>query len=174
MPFVSSIRGTFGPASENKGVGNGGQIAELLRQDPNNSGLPTGGTITTAGGYRIHSFTTTGSSSFNLNAITNLDVEVLMVGGGGGTGQYAGGGGGGEVLWILRSISTATNALFIGAGGVGSNGTFATTMHGQSTTGFGETAKPGGGGKSSDDATPPNNGTDTSVGNLWVLLSVQV
>ena len=117
MPFVSSIRGTFGPASENRGVGRGDQISELVRQDPFSPGLPSGGTITTAGGYRIHTFTDTGTTSFNLNSISNLDVEILLVGGGGGVGGIGGGGGGGGVVYGSTTVSSPSNAVTVGVGG---------------------------------------------------------
>ena len=52
MPFVSSVRGNFGPQAKNKRNGGKGDIS--------------GGTITTAGGYKIHTFTTVGASEFNV------------------------------------------------------------------------------------------------------------
>jgi len=55
-------------------------------------GLPSGGTITTSGDYKIHSFTSTGTFT---NTIASLSVEYLIVGGGGaGAGGYQAGGGG--------------------------------------------------------------------------------
>jgi len=90
MPFVSSVRGTFGPTSENRGVSKGVALSEFLRQDPNSPAAPSGGTITTAGGYRIHTFTanawnSTLSSAFNTtNYGQALEVEVLVVAGGAG------------------------------------------------------------------------------------------
>jgi hypothetical protein len=119
MPFVSSIRGTFGPASENRGVADGGQVAELLRQDPNSPGLPTGGTITTAGGYRIHTFTDTGTTSFNLNSISSLNVEYLVVAGGGGSAPLGGGAGaGGYRTGTLNGLDTP-RTVTVGAGSFG-------------------------------------------------------
>ena len=56
----------------------------------------TGGSITTSGDYKIHTFTS--SSSFNVSQIgtdTNIDFLVVAGGGGGGSGHNAGGGGGG-------------------------------------------------------------------------------
>ena len=49
------------------------------------SGLPTGGTVTTSGSYRIHSFTSSGT--FVVPSGTTLsNVEYLVVGGGAGGG----------------------------------------------------------------------------------------
>ena len=67
----------------------------------------TGGTITTysSGGidYKVHSFTSTGNTTFNV--LAGGDVEYLIVAGGGGGGGYApepgspgGGGGAGGLL----------------------------------------------------------------------------
>jgi hypothetical protein len=110
----------------------------------------TGGTVSYAGGYTIHSFLTTGSSNFIVNSTGT--AEIFMVGGGGASNAYSGGGGGGEVIYFSRSLSSSAYPLVVGAGGVGkSNNAWALTMQGSSTTGFGETALPGGGGLGSDD-----------------------
>lgn len=58
--------------------------------------LPTGGTITTSGGYRIHTFTSSGTFTVYT---TQDNIEYLVIAGGGGGGPGAanshGGGGGG-------------------------------------------------------------------------------
>jgi len=95
MPFVSSVRGTFGATSENRGVGNSGVLAELIRQNPNSSSLPTGGTVTTAGGYRIHTFTPSGITGSASTFVTTAgamptSMEAFMWGGGAGTGGAGG------------------------------------------------------------------------------------
>jgi hypothetical protein len=146
MPFINSVRGTYGAQSSTKN-----KIQALGGTDS------TGGTITTAGGYRIHTFTAVGTSTFTASGSGN--VEILMVGGGGAAGYYAGGGGAGEVLFISRAIISGAHSLTIGAGGIGSSGTYSTAMNGNQTTGFGETAKPGGGARSSDDRDNPISGT---------------
>jgi len=59
----------------------------------------TGGTVTTSGDYKIHTFTSVGSTNFVVSSVgtaPNNTFQVLIVaGGGGGGGQYVGGGGGG-------------------------------------------------------------------------------
>ena len=48
----------------------------------------TGGTVTTDGDYKIHTFTTAGSTNFvvsNVGSSPNNTIQVLMVAGGGGT-----------------------------------------------------------------------------------------
>ena len=102
-------------------------------------------------------------------------IEVLAVGGGGAAGSYSGGGGGGEVITVNRTISAGTYPIVIGAGGAGTTSSgWADSRHGNATTCFGESVKPGGGGKSSDDRNasspvssgiPPDNGYDLRVAN---------
>ena len=111
MPFVSSVRGSYGPQSERQWAGG-------------ITTTPTGGTITTAGGYRIHTFLVGQSgTSFvlpkieglsNVNGTTN--VEYLVVGGGGGGARTHGGGGGGAGGYRTGSISTAVNSYIVSVG----------------------------------------------------------
>ena len=59
----------------------------------------TGGTITQVGNDYVHTFTSTGTSSF-VAPNANVSAQVLVVGGGGGGGyDGAGGGGGGGVIY---------------------------------------------------------------------------
>ncbi|MDD5676591.1 MAG: hypothetical protein PHW60_01190 [Kiritimatiellae bacterium] len=58
-----------------------------------NSAVATGGTITTNGNYRIHTFTNVGTTNFVVSG-GSLTCDVLIVAGGGGGGQSRGGGGG--------------------------------------------------------------------------------
>lgn len=137
MPFVSSVRGTFGPISENRGVSNGAALSEFLRQDPNSPAVPTGGTITTAGGYRIHTFTTVGSSTFStVNYGQTLSVEYLVVAGGGGAGgEIAGGGGAGGYLSGTLTIPSSSQTITVGGGGAGGTGPHGNPGPNQGTSG---------------------------------------
>lgn len=123
MPFVSSLRGTFGPTSENKGVAKGQALGEYLRQDPNSLAAPQGGTITNVGGYRIHTFTTSGTTTSTqtfstVNYGQSLSVEYLVVGGGGGGGNtVAGAGGGGGYLTGSVNVPAGSYSVQIGGGG---------------------------------------------------------
>ena len=67
MPIVSTVRGSYGSQGRfnNRKIGLGS----------------TGGTITLSGGYRIHTFTGTGESTFTPDA--RGTVEYLIVAGGG-------------------------------------------------------------------------------------------
>tara|TARA_B100000941_G_scaffold161052_1_gene114577 strand:+ start:31 stop:1560 length:1530 start_codon:yes stop_codon:yes gene_type:complete len=84
--------------------------------------LPSGGTITSAGGYRYHTFNSSGNF---VNTIASLSAEFLLVAGGGGggsgddgTGGGTGGGAGGAIDGTA-TLSAATFAIVIGAGGSG-------------------------------------------------------
>ena len=97
-------------------------------------GAPTGGTITTSGSYRIHSFTSSGT--FGVTNQTLQNVEYLVIAGGGGGGVANGGGGGGGAGGYRNStgsensgrnsstesklsLGVANYTVTIGAGGAG-------------------------------------------------------
>lgn len=81
--------------------------------------LPTGGTITTSGSYRIHTFT---SSDIFTNTISTT-AEYLIVAGGGGGGSDAGGGGGaGGMITGSTSITPQSYTVTVGGGGAGGTG----------------------------------------------------
>lgn len=71
--------------------------------------------------YRVHSFTSVGTSSFNvLETGTDPEVEYLVVGGGGAGGRgLAGGGGAGGLLSGTTSVDIQNYTISVGAGGVG-------------------------------------------------------
>lgn len=128
----------------------------------------TGGSITqtTIGGlnYKIHSFTTVGTSNFNVSNLgENPQVEYFIVAGGGGAGGSgadgwnAGGGGGGGILSNIGSPITLTAAgnytVTVGSGGTRGNSVSSNSGDGNTAGGrggnssvFGLTAIGGGGG----------------------------
>ena len=85
--------------------------------------LPSGGTITTSGNFRIHSFTSSGTFT---NTIANLSTEILIVAAGGGGGEDNGGGGGGGAVAVstnpITMASTGSSTITVGAGGAGGAG----------------------------------------------------
>jgi hypothetical protein len=104
--------------------------------------IPTGGTITTSGGYRIHTFTS--SSSFVVPSGAPLsNVEYLVIAGGGGGGnRYSGGGAGGYRCSVVGessggglsaearlTLSANSYTVTIGSGGAG--GTVGNASSGQ-------------------------------------------
>ena len=136
---------------------------------------PTGGTITTSGGFRIHEFTT--SSSFVVpSGLTLSNVEYLVIAGGGGgaghkgiAGQSGGGGGaggyrcsvvgessgGGSSAASRLTLSPATYTVTIGAGGAG-DVNFA--ANGQNSVFHTITSTLGGGGAPHDPAGSASSG----------------
>jgi len=83
----------------------------------------TGGTVTTSGGFRIHTFTSVGSTNF---IVTNGGTaQVLVVSGGGAGGGNVGGGGGagGAVFNSAFSLSAGTYSVTVGNGGAIDSGT---------------------------------------------------
>lgn len=82
---------------------------------------------TTVGGvtYRVHRFTSTGSSTFRVSsAPAGAQVEYLVVGGGGGGGgTIAGGGGGGGFVTGSATLAAGNNySVTVGSGGAGALG----------------------------------------------------
>jgi hypothetical protein len=96
MPFVSSVRGSYGAQGRfgKKGI------------------TATGGTVSAFGSYTIHAFTQVGASTFTLNDTTLIDV-LLVAGGGAGGPSYGdqdtgkGGGGAGGVVFKTNYALTA-------------------------------------------------------------------
>ena len=83
----------------------------------------TGGTVTTSGTYKIHTFNSSGTFAVASAGSTGA-IEYLIVAGGGsgGTGYYAGGGGAGGMLSGSATVTQMTNYTVIVGGGGGCNG----------------------------------------------------
>jgi hypothetical protein len=81
------------------------------------SGGTTGGSVTTVGGYKIHTFTGAGTFTPTFSGT----VDVLVVAGGGGGSGLAGGGGGGGYQYITNLQVNAGLAypIQVGTGGTG-------------------------------------------------------
>jgi hypothetical protein len=127
----------------------------------------TGGTITTSGGKRIHTFTADGT----LTVAHGGAVEILVVGGGGGGGfaamSDAGGGGGAGGLVYNSSFAIVPGAIAVT---VGTGGAAATSIAEKGTNGedsvFSTLTAIGGGGGGSDgnDPTGLNKGANGGSG----------
>lgn len=124
----------------------------------------SGGTETTSGGNRIHTFTTVGSATLSCSGIG--DAQILVVAGGGGGGSYGGGGAGG-FLTSSSSLSASSYSIVVGDGGAvstqGANSSF---------IGGGISMTSIGGGRGSDWNTKPENrlggsGGGGGAGNLY-------
>jgi hypothetical protein len=103
----------------------------------------TGGTITTSGGYKIHTFTSSGDLVVNSGG----EVDYLIVAGGGGGGS-GGGGAGGMLTGKITSLSPNTYTITVGGGGGGGRGgsplATPTPSNGTNSTALGLTAIGGG------------------------------
>lgn len=79
----------------------------------------SGGTITTDGDYKVHTFTSSGTFTLTtISGATKVLVQVMVLGGGGGGGFYlGGGGGGGAMLETVVSMGTGSYTVTVGAGG---------------------------------------------------------
>jgi hypothetical protein len=139
----------------------------------------TGGTITTCGDYKIHSFTGPGTFTVSNagNAVGSNKADVLIVsGGGGGGGNLAGGGGGGGLVLIASTNNSALSATSypISIGGGGSpGGTGCNGGAGTNSTVFSLTAVGGGGGTAAGSSptagTPGGSGGGASGGSSAVI-----
>ena len=121
------------------------------------SALPTGGTITTASGYRYHQFDS--SSNFVVPTGFTASAEYLVVAGGGGGGrQFGGGGGAGGYIASSATITAQTYSIVVGGGGAGrsSNGTGTT---GSGSSGFGTSTTGGGGGGGGNNVAGSSGGS---------------
>ena len=112
--------------------------------------LPTGGTITSSGGYRYHTFTSSGT--FAVPSGFSATADYLIVAGGAGGGSDRGGGGGaGGYISSSTTLSTSSNSVTVGGGGAGapsgtSGGTGSQGGAGGTSSIFGTSATGGGGG----------------------------
>ncbi len=105
MPFISSVRGSYGAQGRfgkkaATGVGLGS----------------TGGATTVVGEYRYHAFTSVGNTSFT--AAQSGLIDVLVVGGGGASSiQHSGGAGAGGLIFIKDyAISSGSYGITVGNG----------------------------------------------------------
>ena len=145
MPFISSIRRDH-----------------ARKGQPQPQFEVTGGDVVyTAGGYKIHMFTSVGESQLNVNLLNSnndllhlqsqtLDVEYLVIGGGGGGGNdHGGGGGAGGYRTGGLTLPIAAYPTTVGGGGAGApnvrGSTAARGVSGQNSV-FGSITSTGGGG----------------------------
>src|SRR6056300_67587 len=137
----------------------------------------TGGTITTSGDYKIHTFTASGtftvSCAGNTSGSTTVDY-LVVAGGGGGAVQSTGpqGGAGGAGAGGMRfsfpnpatggtPVSVQAYPITVGAGGSGGTGT---APSGTNSTFSTITSAGGGGGGGGPDSTPGKAGANGGSG----------
>lgn len=120
--------------------------------------VATGGSISTDGDYKVHTFTSSGTFEITDNS---GDVQYLVVAGGGGGGSFAGGGGGagGMRTGTLTSLGVGTYTVTVGAGGAGSpSSPRAPGSAGSDSVFHTITSTGGGGGAGGNPATSAGNG----------------
>lgn len=116
----------------------------------------SGGTITSVGGNRIHTFTTVGTDSITFSSPGT--IQLLVVGGGGGGGaagsagvSAGGGGGAGEVAYYASyPVNAGTYTVVVGNGGLGGQTTGTIDGADGFPSSFGILQANGGGGGSSN------------------------
>ena len=96
-------------------INSGWHVGSETRADP----LTLGGTETTYGSFKIHTFLTSGTFTYS-GASSNITGNILSVAGGGsgGGGGNGAGGAGGMVVENL-SIAPGVYSIVVGAGGPG-------------------------------------------------------
>jgi hypothetical protein len=133
-----------------------------------------GGTVTTDGDYKIHTFTTVGTSSLFIDELSELgynDIEYLIVGGGGAGGLTSraaeAGGAGGLLTGSYTPLFTGSNSIIVGAGGIGAINTAPNTK-GSDSSAFEIIAFGGGKGSQANhpDVAGKNGGSGASNGGL--------
>ena len=144
-------------------------------------GAATGGTVTTDGNFKVHTFNSSGTLTFSKSPTSGVQYLVLAGGGGGGGYRGGGGGAGGYRTGTGFAVTETSYAITVGAGSAGaayntqtpngSDSTFSTITSAGGGGAAGGTASasgsPGGSGAGSADsiggatggaATPPGQG----------------
>ena len=122
----------------------------------------TGGDVTISGGFKIHTFTSSGT--FTVNQPGWVDYLVVAGGGGGGQGESnnfggaGGGGGAGGMLDGSRLIQPGTYTVVVGGGGAGTATLSASGTNGADSFIGSLVVSAGGGFGAGDEQTPPGNG----------------
>jgi hypothetical protein len=154
MPFISSVRGNYGPLKKTQVAG-----------DPELKFRITGGnSITVAGGYRIHTFTGPGTwDSTQYQYVQN--VEYLVLAGGGGGGPRHGGGGGGAGGYQQSNINVPGTSHGVTRGAAGSGQFFPSTgTPGSPSSWFTITSTGGGRGAGYHDSNSEPGGSGGGAG----------
>jgi len=147
--------------------------------------VATGGTITFSGAFKIHTFTTVGTTNFVVSKVlpTGFSVQLLVVAGGGaGSGDRAAGGGAGGLIFTTTNLVLGTYPVVVGDGGTvgignvhGTNG-LNSSFNGQVAIGggsggshfdgayIGNTGGSGGGGTAPNPSIPTAAGGSGTVG----------
>jgi hypothetical protein len=129
-----------------------------------------GGTLTSSGGNKIHTFTTVGTTTFNVYKPITCKILIVAGGGAGGSDRGGGGGAGGYVYYAAQSLAVGSYTVTVGSGGIGTTsgtsggtGTIGGNGGNSSVTGL-TTAIGGGGGGGCNGTTTIRNGASGGSG----------
>ena len=108
-------------ASTNETLTGGYYVGQLA------GGSATGGTETTVGSYKVHTFLSSGTFTVPSGYTATIDALIVAGGGGGGHGYNGGGGGAGGMLVLTsQSLTAGAKTVTVGAGGAGGSATYST------------------------------------------------
>lgn len=133
------------------------------------NGAVSGGTITTAGGYRIHTFYSSGTLKV-FGPLQSVEYLIVAQGGAGGPGNYRAGGGGAGGL-LSASGETLLGADYAVVVGSGSNSTGANSSFNGATAyggGYDTVQVNGGAGGSGSGTTGATNSSVPTVGGAGI------
>ena len=116
----------------------------------------TGGTITYANGYWVHTFTSSGT--FTPNQALTCDYLVVAGGGGGGRSRGGGGGAGGFRTATSQTLTATGYAVTVGAGGAGGTSGTGKGTNGNNSV-LNSTTSSGGGGGGGGSVAPSSGGS---------------
>jgi hypothetical protein len=117
---------------------------------------PTGGDIVISGGYRYHTFTSSGSLTVSSGFSETAEYLVVAGGGAGGGNDCGGGGGAGGLLSGSVTLNSSVS-ITVGAGGASANGQGGDGAN-SSIVSLVTTIGGGGGGKGNSGTTPGRSG----------------
>lgn len=117
----------------------------------------TGGTVTTDGNFKIHTFTTSGTFAVTSGSTGTAEVMVIAGGGGGGINAAGGGGAGGLIDNVNVALVPGNYTVTVGTGGIGGATGGSGTVGGNGTNSIfqGLTTCVGGGGGGSANGSGP-------------------
>ena len=147
-------------------------IGDGTGNQPYTATVATGGSITTDGNFKVHTFTASGTFQVTtLGDATTVEYLVVAGGGGGGYDMGGGGGAGGYRAATGFSVSATSYTVTVGAGGAGSSSGSSTGGSGGDSVFSTITSLGGGGGGSRSSAKNGASGgsggggsNDTSTG----------
>ena len=116
----------------------------------------TGGTISYANGYWVHTFTSSGT--FTPNQALTCDYLVVAGGGGGGRSRGGGGGAGGFRTATSQTLTATGYAVTVGAGGAGGTSGTGKGTNGNNSV-LNSTTSSGGGGGGGGSVAPSSGGS---------------